>query len=78
MKSFRTTPWDPKENLPLEYAKIWQLPNFKAVRKYMLKHAPDGPVKAGSFVKLSIENVPLSVVSYFGQCQWIVRVKETF
>jgi len=62
LKSFRTTPWDPKENLPLEYAKIWQLPNFKAVRKYMLKHAPDGPVKAGTFVKISIENVPISVV----------------
>lgn len=62
LKSFRTTPWDPKENLPLEYAKIWQLPNFKAVRKYMLKHAPDGPVKAGTFVKMSIENVPISVV----------------
>ena len=36
LKSFRSSPWDPKENLPLDYSRIFQFENFKRTRKNVL------------------------------------------
>jgi pre-rRNA-processing protein TSR1 len=33
MQSFRTSPWDPKESLPLSYKKIFQFENFSRTQK---------------------------------------------
>jgi len=32
LKSFKSTYWDPKENLPITYSKIFQFENFKEQR----------------------------------------------
>jgi pre-rRNA-processing protein TSR1 len=37
LQSFRTSPWDPKENLPSEYARIFQFENFDRTRKRVMK-----------------------------------------
>ncbi len=37
LKSFRTSPWDPKENLPANYARIFQFENFKRTEKKVRK-----------------------------------------
>ncbi|KAJ7305286.1 hypothetical protein JRQ81_011203 [Phrynocephalus forsythii] len=37
LKSFRTSPWDPKENLPRDYARIFQFQNFARMRKHILR-----------------------------------------
>jgi pre-rRNA-processing protein TSR1 len=37
LKSFRTSPWDPKENLPSEYARIFQFENFDRTRKRVMQ-----------------------------------------
>lgn len=37
LKSMRTSPWDPKENLPYDYARIFQFENFKRTEKKIRK-----------------------------------------
>lgn len=39
LKSFRTSEWDPKEQLPREYARLFQFRNLKATRKRVLAQA---------------------------------------
>lgn len=38
---FRTTPWDTKENLPSDYARIFQFKNFIRTKKEVLKSLED-------------------------------------
>ena len=38
LKSFRSTPWDPKENLPLDYGRIFALSNFRNIAKQAKAH----------------------------------------
>jgi len=37
LKSFRTSPWDPRENLPSDYARIFQFENFDRTCKRVTK-----------------------------------------
>jgi len=61
LKSFRTSPWDPKENLPIDYAKIFQFQNFQHSKNRALKSKEDNDcVAEGSYVTVSIKNVPRS------------------
>lgn len=36
LQSFRTSPWDPKENLPSDYSRTFQFQNFQRTRKRVL------------------------------------------
>jgi len=38
LKSFRTSPWDPKENLPHDYAKIFQFSNFRRTQRHIIEN----------------------------------------
>ncbi|WWD22043.1 hypothetical protein CI109_106531 [Kwoniella shandongensis] len=61
LKSFRTSPWDPYENLPIDYAKIFQFENFSATRKRIEREGVESGVKAGTRVILVLKDVPRSV-----------------
>ncbi|RCN38444.1 AARP2CN domain protein [Ancylostoma caninum] len=72
LKSFRTSPWDPKENLPSDYARIFQFQNYKKTRKNVLstigEYDSTSCVFSGQYVTLQIDRVPVT----FAQ-QWDVN-----
>ena len=39
MRSFRTSPWDPYENLPRDYARIFQFEDFKRSERAVRRRA---------------------------------------
>lgn len=72
LKSFRTSPWDPKESLPNDYARLFQFQDFQAIQREVLSaHATiekalvqgeeatdSGYVAAGTYVTLVLTQVP--------------------
>ncbi|XP_056000532.1 pre-rRNA-processing protein TSR1 homolog isoform X2 [Ostrea edulis] len=58
LKSFRTSPWDPKENLPSDYARIFQFKDFRRTKKRILKDLDDEGVMSGWYIQIHIANVP--------------------
>ena len=62
LASFRTSAWDPQENLPRDYARISQIRNFRHVRKSLLRQSnTEKPIRAGAHVDIYISEVPLSI-----------------
>lgn len=70
LKSFRTSPWDPKENLPRDYARIFQFQNFTNTRKRIFKEIEEKEfegAEVGWYVTLHVSEVPVSVNECFKQ-----------
>lgn len=49
LQSFRTSPWDPYENLPIDYARIYQFENYTRTKNRVIARSSTG----GSKVKVS-------------------------
>ncbi|KAG8186569.1 hypothetical protein JTE90_020866 [Oedothorax gibbosus] len=60
LKSFISSPWDPMENLPLDYARIYRFENFRQTKKKVLKSDREG-VEPGQYVNVYIKDVPQSL-----------------
>lgn len=65
LKSFRTSPWDPREDLPLDYAKVFAFEHFKRAQRRAIDAAnmvnrPNGPRGAdvGAYVRVYVIDVP--------------------
>ena len=68
LKSFRSSPWDSKENLPSDYARIFQFENFERTKKRVFsdlkkeRKLPDGSsedeISVGTYVIFHIKDVP--------------------
>ncbi|KAI8337479.1 hypothetical protein BC941DRAFT_396298 [Chlamydoabsidia padenii] len=58
LQSFRTSPWDPYENLPVDYSRIFQFENYLRTKSRVVGQAIVGKVKPGSRITLWIQNVP--------------------
>ncbi|KAL6767514.1 hypothetical protein ACKKBF_B35530 [Auxenochlorella protothecoides x Auxenochlorella symbiontica] len=61
LKSMRTSPWDPRESLPLEYARVFAFDNFVRTQKRALAAASSGQeaaAPAGTYVQLHVVAVP--------------------
>ncbi|XP_071499069.1 pre-rRNA-processing protein TSR1 homolog [Diadema antillarum] len=61
LKSFRTSPWDPKENLPHDYARIFQFESFDRTKKRVLATKSDSLAEVGNYVTIHVSDVPRSV-----------------
>ncbi|KAI2656286.1 hypothetical protein H4Q32_013166 [Labeo rohita] len=76
LKSFRSSPWDPLENLPLDFSRIYQFQNFERMRRRILADAAseEEGAMAGWYVTLHIVDVPLSVMESFQSGKPLVLV----
>ncbi|KAF5287729.1 hypothetical protein FQA39_LY15749 [Lamprigera yunnana] len=58
LESFRTSPWDVKENLPSDYARIFQFENFNRTKKRVFKVQEEKEgVLPGWYITVDIKNV---------------------
>jgi pre-rRNA-processing protein TSR1 len=66
LKSFRTSPWDPLENLPDDYGRIYQFKNFRAVSKRILAELEheESEIAVGSRVELIIKDAPRNALDH--------------
>nr|XP_016934319.1 pre-rRNA-processing protein TSR1 homolog [Drosophila suzukii] len=70
LESFRTSPWDAKENLPADYARIYQFQNFDRTKRRILNEAKEFEgVLPGLYVTLHVINVPESRWNAFKSAQ---------
>jgi pre-rRNA-processing protein TSR1 len=59
LKSFRTSPWDPREDLPQDYARVFAFENFKNAAKRAQRTPPKpDSVPVGMYVRLHVIDVP--------------------
>lgn len=71
LKSFAYSSWDPKENLPSDYSRIFQFENFNRTRRRVVKQCAqaddddDLGAAVGLFVRVHIKDVPLELFKYF-------------
>ncbi|KAF9484427.1 ribosome biogenesis protein tsr1 [Pholiota conissans] len=65
MRSLRTSPWDPYENLPREYARIFQFEDFKRTERGVRRRTSEElhAVEPGVRVTLHLKDVPKEAVN---------------
>ncbi|XP_072940361.1 pre-rRNA-processing protein TSR1 homolog [Epargyreus clarus] len=58
LESFRTSPWDPKENLPADFAKIFQFENYDRTRRRVYKELEESLVNMyGAYITIHVKDV---------------------
>lgn len=64
LKSFRASPWDPMENLPPDFSRIFQFKSFERTRRRIVTEAAaeDEGAMVGWYVTVHIIDVPCSVM----------------
>ncbi|KAJ1926836.1 ribosome biogenesis protein tsr1 [Tieghemiomyces parasiticus] len=63
LENFRNSPWDPYENLPLDYGRIFQFRSYRRAQRRVREVADDAPVGAGRYVTLVLAEVPATVAA---------------
>ena len=61
LKSFRSSPWDPKESLPYDYSRVFAFENFRRAHKRALEIREEeafAGAQVGAYVRITFANVP--------------------
>ncbi|KAG8688091.1 hypothetical protein FRC09_013108 [Ceratobasidium sp. 395] len=58
LRSFRTSPWDPYENLPPDYARTFQFEDYARTERNIRKYEGEHAAKPGMRIVVCIEGVP--------------------
>ncbi|KAG9126309.1 hypothetical protein FRC07_003964 [Ceratobasidium sp. 392] len=66
LRSFRTSPWDPYENLPPDYARTFQFEDYARTERSVRKYEDEHSIKPGTRVVICIEGVPRDGLETFG------------
>ncbi|TKR77441.1 hypothetical protein L596_018415 [Steinernema carpocapsae] len=67
--SFKNSAWDPKENLPMDYGRIYHIKNYKHARKYAFgfHERTEEDCFVGAYVNVYLKNFPVHFVEKFQQ-----------
>ena len=72
LKSWRTSTWHPKENLPAEYGKVYQFEQYPALQRHALRNQaaaaedhPDSVAPVGAYVAIRLR-VPATFAARYG------------
>lgn len=57
LKSFRTSHWDPLENLPPDYSRIFQFKNFHHTKRRVINERSKEGADSGQYVRVHLSNV---------------------
>ncbi|KAM3961637.1 tsr1 ribosome assembly factor [Aphomia sociella] len=58
LESFRTSSWDPKENLPADFARIFQFENYDRTRRRIFKENEDSLINMyGFYITIHVKDV---------------------
>ncbi|OQR82743.1 pre-rRNA-processing protein TSR1 [Achlya hypogyna] len=74
MKSFRTSPWDPKESLPMDYARLFQFESFAYTQKRVLDEGKEAEALWKDAVKAADDAAPLLVGEYIAAGAFVTLV----
>jgi pre-rRNA-processing protein TSR1 len=66
LRSLRTSEWDAYEDLPLDYARIFQFDDYRRTRRRVEGEALEEGIAVGQRVKLVLENVPRAAAARAG------------
>ena len=68
LQSFKSSPWDPKENLPVDYARIFQFENFRHTQKKILLRAESDN---NILVRISECQIVYSILALCFVCEFV-------
>lgn len=69
LKSFRSSPWDPLENLPPDYSRIYQFQKFERMRRRILADAASE--EEGAMVCMGGKGVKGVLLREFSRISWV-------
>lgn len=62
LKSFRTSHWDPQENLPPDYSRIFQFQNFQQTKRRVINDEAQEGANPGQYVRVHLSGVTQAAI----------------